>query len=95
MVVPAPSLAILQRLINTAVDNSKMEKFILQPTKSVILDALNESERGQEMECDINITMDGVKMSVVKEAMHMDFPHSADSKESAVNHNINKARRTT
>ena len=71
MAVPAPNLTILQRLINVAVDNSKMEKYILQPTKSVILATLNEIKRGQEMESDINITMDGVKMPVLKEVMHM------------------------
>ena len=49
MAVPAPNLTILQRLINLAVDNSKMEKYILQPTKSVILTALNECKRGQEV----------------------------------------------
>ena len=95
MAVPAPNLTILQRLINLAVDNSKMEKYILQPTKSVILAALNECKRGQEIESDINITMDGVKMPVVKEVMHMGILRSADSQESAVNHNIDKARRTT
>ena len=95
MAVPAPNLTILQRLINLAVDNSKMEKYILQPTKSVILAALNECKRGQEIESDINIIMDGVKMPVVKEVMHMGILRSADSQESAVNHNIDKARRTT
>ena len=39
--------------------------------------------------------MDGVRMPVVKEAMHMGILRSADSQESAVNHNIDKARRTT
>ena len=34
-------------------------------------------------------------MSVVNEAMHMGILRSADSQESAVNHNIDKARLTT
>ena len=34
-------------------------------------------------------------MPVVKEVMHMGILRSADSQESAVNHNIDKARRTT
>ena len=74
-------------------DNSKLEKYILQPDKSFILAVLNQCKRTQEI--DTNITMDGVRMPVVTEAMHMGILRSADSQESAVNHNIDKARRTT
>ena len=47
------------------------------------------------MESGINITINGVKMPVVKEVLHMGILRSADSQESAVNHNIDNARRTT
>ena len=93
MALGASSLAILQRLVSTAVDNSKLEKYILQPNKSFILAVLNQCKRAQDI--DINITMDGVRMPVVTEAMHMGILRSADSQESAVNRNIDKARRTT
>ena len=95
MVLPAPSLTILQKLVNIAVDNRKMEKYILQPTKSVILAALSEGGKCSEEECDINISTNGVKMPVVKEAMHMGLLLSANSQKSAVHFNIDKARRTT
>ena len=95
MVIPAPSLPVLQKLVNIAVDNSKMEKYILQPTKSVILAVLDECGKAQEGVCDVNITMDTVRMPVVKEAMHMGILRSANSQESAVTSNIEKARRTT
>ena len=93
MALGASSLAILQRLLSTAVDNSKLEKNIPQPNKSFILAVLNQCKRAQEI--DINITMDAVLMPIVTEAMHMGILRSADSQESVVNHNIDKTRRTT
>ena len=93
MALGASSLAILQRLISAAVGNSKLEKYILQPNKDFILAVLNQCKRAQET--DISITEDGVRMPVVTEAMHMGMLRSADSQESAVNHYIDKARRTT
>ena len=43
---------------------------------------------------DINISMNGKQMPVVKEAMHTDSLRSDDSQESAVTYNTDKARRT-
>lgn len=88
------SLDVLQSLVSTAVDNSKLEKYILQPAKSVILAAVMPYKRAWEKEPEINITMDGVRMPVVEEAMHMGILRSANSQESTVNHNIQKSRRT-
>ena len=76
MALGASGLAILQRLVSTAVDNSKLERYILQPNKSFILSVLNQCKRAQEI--DINITMDGVRMPVVTEAVHMGILRSAD-----------------
>ena len=95
MVIASSCLKILQALVSIAVDNSKMEKYILQPIKSFILEAVIPCKRAWECEPEINITMDGIKMPVVEEAMHMGILRSRNSQESTVHHNIEKARRTT
>ena len=43
---------------------------------------------------DTAITMKGQAMPIVEEAMHVGILRSADSQETAVSHNIQKARRT-
>ncbi|MEW8547754.1 MAG: reverse transcriptase family protein, partial [Candidatus Thiodiazotropha sp.] len=95
MALGASSLDALQCLVTTAVDNSKLEKYILQPTKSVILAAVTHGRKSRECHLDINISMDGEKMPVVSEAMHLGILRSADSQQSTVTLNIEKARRTT
>lgn len=91
--VMSPSLDALQKLIATAVDYSRMERYLLQPAKSVILAFLQHCGRS-EQETDISILMGEEVMPVVKEAMHMGVLRSEDSQTSAVAHNIEKARRT-
>ena len=88
-------LKILQALVSITVDNSKMEKYILQPTKRFILEAVTPCKRARECEPEIKITMGGIKMPVVEEAMHMGILRSRNSQESTVHHNNEKARRTT
>ncbi|MCG7866749.1 MAG: hypothetical protein JAY74_10300 [Candidatus Thiodiazotropha taylori] len=95
MALGASSLDTLQRLVTAAVDNSKLERYILQPAKSVILAAVTQCRRASAGNLDINISMDGVKMPVVTETMHLGILRSADSQLSTVTHNIDKARRTT
>ena len=73
-------------------DHSFMERFLLQPIKSVLLQILNHLRR-----CpvdDIVVKMKEQPMRIVKEVMHMGILRSADTQESAVTHNIQKARRT-
>ena len=91
--VTSPSLDVLQKLISTAVDYSWMERYLLQPAKSVIL-AFHQHCGRRVQETDISILMGEGIMPVVKEAMHMGILRSEDSQESAVAYNIYKARRT-
>ena len=93
MAVTADSSEIMQSLLDIGVDNSKMERFILQPVKSVILEILYglmrpapHHSRGWDL--------DGARMPTVDKTMHVGICRSADSNESAVTENIKKARRT-
>ncbi|MCG8032572.1 MAG: reverse transcriptase family protein, partial [Candidatus Thiodiazotropha taylori] len=83
----------LQSLINIGVDYSELEKFQLQPTKSVVLSHLtlgDKNRKGMEE----TWTMYGEPMPVVTEASHMGILRSHCTEESAVRDNIKKARRT-
>ena len=71
-----------------------MERYLLQPVKSVIVAMLKHCKDQAKFSEEINITMNGVRMPVVQEAMHMGILRSQYSQESAVTHNIEKARRT-
>ena len=93
MAIAASILDELQRLISTSVDYSKMERYHQQPNKSVILVLPSRGRGSQEASMDINISMNGKQMPVVKKAMHMGILRSGDSQESAVTYNIDKARR--
>ena len=83
---------ILQLLVDIAVDFSSLERFLLQPIKSVLLQILQYARRSPPD--DTVITMKGQAMPIVEEAMHVGILRSADSQETAVSHNIQKARRT-
>ena len=83
---------ILQLLVDIAVDFSSLERFLLQPVKSVLLQILQYARRSPPD--DTAITMKGQAMPIVEEAMHVGILRSADSQETAVSHNIQKARRT-
>ena len=52
-------------------------------------------KRAWEREPEINITMDGIKMQVVEEAMHMEIHRSGNSQSATVHLSIEKARQTT
>ena len=93
MAIAASELTVLQRLVSTSVDYSLMENYLLQPIKSVIVALLNQGKK-QQKPTDIDICMNGVRMPVVQEAAHTGIVRSADSQESTVNQNIEKARRT-
>ena len=90
--VLAENKRILQLLVDIAVDYSVMERFLLQPVKSVLLQIFNHLKR-----CPINDTvvkMKDMPMPIVEEAMHMGILRSADTQETAVAYNMQKARRT-
>ena len=85
----ADSSESMQSLLDIGADNSKMEKFILQPVKSVILEiffGLRRSAPHQSKEWDL----DGARMLTVDKTMHVGICRSADSDESAVTENIKK-----
>ena len=91
--VGADTPELLQTLLNIGVDNSKMERYILQPVKSVVLEILNRLRRCSR---EVNFTwdMNGVKMPKVDKTMHVGICRSANTDESAVAENVKKARRT-
>ena len=93
MAIVASSLSILQKQVSESVDYSKMERYLLQPSKSVILAITNKCRKRDE-DGSINIAMNGERMPVVDETMHMGILRSDDSQLTAVEYNIDKARRT-
>ena len=69
-----------------------MERFLLQPIKSVLLQIFNHLKR-----CpldDTEVKMKDQPMPIVEEAMHMGILHSVDTQETAVAYNTQNARRT-
>ena len=91
--IGADSPDIMQSLLDIGVDNSKMERFILQPVKSVILEVLYKLKRSASHHSE-GWDLDGVKMPTVNKTMHVGICRSSDTDESAVVENIKKARRT-
>ena len=91
--IGADSPDIMQSLLDIGVDNSKMERFILQPVKSVILEILYKLKRSASHHSE-GWDLDGVKMPTVNKTMHVGICRSSDTDESAVVENIKKARRT-
>ena len=89
------SLSILQKLVSEFVDYSKIERYLLQPSKSVILAITNQCRKRDE-DGNINIVMNGERMPLVDETMHMGILCSDDSQLTAVEYTckIDKARRT-
>ena len=84
----------MQFLLNIAVDNSIMEKYLLQPVKSVLLYILNITTRRVNANSQPSLYLKGEPMPVVDETMHMGIMRSSDTQESAVRENIAKAQRT-
>ena len=69
-----------------------MERYLLQPIKSVILQIILNT--GQMDEENLAVTMNGMPIPVVEEVMHTGILRSADTQEIVVRENIQKARRT-
>ena len=85
----------LQYLVYIGVDLSCMERFFLKPVKSVILQMIQHYGQLEDKNFQNNyITMKGVPMPVEEEIMHMGILRSADTQETAVRENIQKASRT-
>ena len=92
--VLAENKRILQLLVDIVVNKiySVMDRFLLQPIKSVLLQIFNHLKQ-----CPIDDTVVKMKdqpMQIVEEAMHMGILRSADTQETAVAYNIQKARCT-
>ena len=79
-------------MVSSAVDNSEMELYLIQPEKSVIL-PVNSNFRSCQTG-DIAINIGSKPMPIVSESMHMRILRSANSQESVIQENIKKARRT-
>ena len=79
-------------MVSSAVDYSEMELDLIQPEKSVILPVNSNFQGGHTG--DIVITIGNKPMPFVSESMHMGILRSSNSKESAIQENIKKARRT-
>ena len=84
----------MQSLLNMAVDNSILEKYLLQPVKSVLLYILNITARRSTTEVKPQMLLKGETMPVVSETMHMGILRSNDTQESAVREYTTKAQRT-
>ena len=89
----ADCLEALQSLLDIGVDYSKMERYILQPVKSVVIEILNKLRRSREKSSS-SCNLDGDIMPTVDKTMHVGICRSADTDETAVAENVKKARRT-
>ena len=92
LAILAEDKRILQFLTNIAVDFSCMERYLLQPVKSVLIQILQHA--GCLPSDETVVTMKEQPMPVVEEAMHMGILRSAETQETTVTYNIQKARRT-
>ena len=91
--VGADTPEVLQSLLDIGVDNSKMERYILQPVKSLILEILNKLRRCSS-KSNTTWDLDDVQMPKVDKTMYVGICRSSDTGDSAVAENIKKARRT-
>ena len=94
MLLLADEEEVLQFLLHIAVDNSILEKYLLQPVKSALLYILNVAMQRSTTEVKPHVIMKGEPMPVVNETMHMGILRSNDTQETAVSQNITKAQRT-
>ena len=85
---------VLQFLLNIAVDNSILDKYLLQPVKGVLLYILNLAMRRRTTKVNPQVIMKGEPIPVVNETMHMGRLRSNDTQVTAVSQNITKAQRT-
>ena len=70
-----------------------MERYILQPVKSVVIEILNKLRRSRE-KSNNSWDLDGDNTPTVGKTMHVGICRSADTDETAVAENVKKARRT-
>ena len=92
-VVAADCPEVLQSLLDIGVDYSKIERYILQPVKSVVIETLNKLRRSRE-KSNNPWDLDGDNMPTVDKIMHVGICRSAYTDETAVAENVKKARRT-
>ena len=92
MLVLSDTQDALQSLLNIAVDNSIMEKYLLQPVKSVLLYILNFLTRRSAAISEPCIILGGEPMPVVSETMHMGILRSSNTQETVVRENTAKAQ---
>ena len=84
----------LQILVGTSDDFSRMEHYVLQPEKSVVM-AIPGGKKSRDMQIeDKKWTIYGKEMPVVTEAMHMGLRRSSVSEEITINENVKKSRRS-
>ena len=92
-VVAAVCPKVLQSLLDIGVDYSKMERYILQPVKRVVIEILNKL-RGNREKSSSSWNLDGDNMPTMDKTMHVGICRSACTDETAVAENVKKARRT-
>ena len=92
-VVGADCSEVLQSLLDIGVDYSKMERYIPQPVKSVVIEILNRLRRSSEKSSN-SWDLDDDNMSTMDKTMHVGICRSADTDKTAVADNVKKARRT-
>ena len=86
MLVLSDTQEALQFLLSIAVDNSVMERYHLQPAKSVLLYIPNTSWRSTSV-VEPHVTLKEVPMPVVSETSHMGILRLGDTQESVVREN--------
>ena len=83
----------LQVLVNEGDDYGGMERFLLQPVKSVVMPIPGKARKTTSID-NFTWTIKCEPMSSVQEATHMGIKRSAVSNEYTVEENIKKARKT-
>ena len=83
----------LQVLVSEGEDYVGMERFLLQPIKSVVMPIPGKTRKTMDSDT-FTWTINGEPMPVVQDATHMGIKRSAVSNEPTVEENIKKARKT-
>ena len=83
----------LQTLVGTSDDFSRMEHYLLQPEKSVVM-PIPGTKKSKDIAKDKKWTIYGKEMPVVTEAMHMGLRRTSGAEEITINENIKKSRRS-
>ena len=84
----------LQTLVGTSDDFSRMERYVLQPEKIVVM-VIRGGKKSRDTQPDVSgWTIYGKEMPVVTETMHMGLRRSSISEDITINENIKKSRRS-